>query len=76
LDTFFEPGKEILLPTSSEDVVNFLQHLSDDDVRRIGDAAQARVLAEHTSEIRAREFETAVELAASSPNQRDEATVG
>jgi spore maturation protein CgeB len=61
LETFFMPGKEILLPTSSDDMVRYLCDSSDDQLRRIGCAAQQRVLAEHTSEIRAREFESAVE---------------
>jgi spore maturation protein CgeB len=76
LNTFFEAGKEILLPAGSDDVVNYLQQLTDADVQNIGEAAQARVLAEHTSEIRAREFENAIEQAASSRiHGHDEATV-
>jgi hypothetical protein len=42
-------------------MVRYLCDSSDDQLRRIGCAAQQRVLAEHTSEIRAREFESAVE---------------
>ena len=61
LDTFFTPGEEILLPTSSEDVVRYLCDLSDNELRRIGRNAMDRVLAEHTSQIRALEFERAVE---------------
>ncbi len=60
LDTFFRPGSEILLPTSSEDVVQYIRGLSDGEVRRIGDAAQQRVLAAHTSEKRAQEFEATI----------------
>src|SRR5581483_926732 len=60
LDSFFTPGREILLPTDSSDVVRYLG-LSDSELRRIGEAAQQRVLAEHTSEVRAVEFETAIE---------------
>ncbi len=61
LATFFSPGKEILLPTGSEDMVRYLSDLSDADVQKIGRAAMERVLSEHTSQIRAGEFETAVE---------------
>jgi spore maturation protein CgeB len=61
LETFFTPGKEILLPTTSDDMVRYLCDISDAHLRSIGLAAQRRVLAEHTSEIRAREFELAVE---------------
>lgn len=60
LDSFFSPGKEILLPAGTEDVVHYLTELSSDEARRIGEAAQARVLAEHTSHARAIEFERAI----------------
>jgi spore maturation protein CgeB len=61
LETFFAPGREILLPTSSADVVRYLSEIPERQLRSIGLAAQARVLAEHTSDIRAIEFERAVE---------------
>lgn len=77
LDTFFEPCKEILLPSRSDDVVNYLEEMEEREVLSIGAAAQSRVLAEHTSEIRAREFENAIERASAAPNsRRDEATIG
>lgn len=59
LDEFFVPGREILLPVDAEDVIRYLS-LEDDELRQIGDAAQQRVLAEHTSDVRARQFENAV----------------
>jgi spore maturation protein CgeB len=61
LETFFVPGMEILLPASSDDVVRYISAYSDGELRAIGCAAQERVLAAHTSEARAREFEQAVE---------------
>lgn len=61
LETFFTPGTEILLPTSSADMVRYICDLTDEQLHALGRAAQQRVLAEHTSEIRAREFESAVE---------------
>lgn len=66
LDTFFSPGKEILLPTGAEDVCRYLSDCDAQELRRIGRAARERVLARHTSEIRAQEFERAVERAAKS----------
>ena len=57
LDTFLRPGREILLPTCSDDVIAYLQGMSRSDLRRIGRNAQERVLAEHTSAVRAVEFE-------------------
>ncbi|HET6843799.1 MAG TPA: glycosyltransferase [Candidatus Angelobacter sp.] len=60
LETFFTPGEEILLPLSAEDVIRCLRDYDEDELRRIGRAARDRVLGEHTSEIRATEFEHAV----------------
>ena len=60
IDTFLRPGREILLPKSSEDVVAYLKDMNRSEIRRIGRNAQERVLAEHTSEVRAIEFENHV----------------
>ena len=60
LDTFFTPGREILLPVDYRDVLHFITDLSDEDVQRIGEAAQGRVLAEHTSAKRAEQFENEI----------------
>lgn len=65
LDSFFVPGREILLPSGSDDVVRYIRDTDEAELRRIGDAAQARVLADHTSERRAEQFEAAVERARS-----------
>ena len=59
LETFLTPGREILLPVDGQDVIRYLG-LDDSELRRIGDAARERVLAEHTSEVRAEEFESAI----------------
>jgi spore maturation protein CgeB len=63
LNTFFQPGREILLPTSSEEIVRYLRELDESELRSIGVAAQARVLAQHTSQQRAKEFEREIETA-------------
>jgi spore maturation protein CgeB len=60
LETFFIPGREVLLPLDETDVVRYIR-LDDAELRCIGIAAQARVLAEHTSEARAKQFEAAVQ---------------
>lgn len=60
LDAFFHPGEEILLPTSAGDVVRYLTEYSDGELQQIGERAQERVLAQHTSERRAQEFEACV----------------
>ena len=63
LDKFFVPGNDILLPSSADDVVRYLTAMDDSEVRKIGRNAQERVLTEHTSEIRARQFEDSVSVA-------------
>jgi spore maturation protein CgeB len=57
LDSFFKPGEEILLPVDGDDVLRYLRELTSRELRSIGEAAQARVLKEHTNEIRAAEME-------------------
>lgn len=63
LDTFFTPGREILLPLSADEIVRYLTGYDQAELLRIGERAQRRVLEEHTSEHRALEFERAVENA-------------
>lgn len=62
LDSFFAPGEEILLPGTTQAVIDILRNLSDKEIRSIGEAAQARVLQEHTANHRAEQLEQAVEL--------------
>jgi spore maturation protein CgeB len=57
LDHFFTPGAEILLPETTEEVVDILRTTHPDDLRAIGAAARARILAAHTAEHRAEELE-------------------
>ena len=59
LDLFFRAGSEILLPTNAQDVVRYLTDTDPAELRRIGRAAQQRVLDEHTSARRAQQFEDA-----------------
>ena len=40
--------------------MTYLKDMDEREIRRIGRNAQDRVLAEHTSQVRAREFETCV----------------
>jgi spore maturation protein CgeB len=70
LDAFFQPGEEILLPTSADDVVYYLREVEEAELRRIGVRAQERVLAEHTSSRRARQFELAIQQALHSADKR------
>ena len=71
LDTFFKPGREILLPVNEHDVIRYLSDITDTELQRIGRAAQERVLAEHTSVIRALQFEDAASEALARKARRD-----
>jgi spore maturation protein CgeB len=57
LESFFVPGEEILLAGSSEEVIRYLRGISEHEAREIGRRAQERVLAEHSAEKRAIQFE-------------------
>jgi spore maturation protein CgeB len=58
LDGFFTPGSEILLARTTDDTLRHLRDLTDEARLRLGAAARRRVLAEHTAQHRAIEFET------------------
>jgi spore maturation protein CgeB len=60
LETFFELGEQILVAESSADVISYLNAMTEDDVKKIGRRAQELVLAEHSAEKRAVEFEQIV----------------
>ncbi|WP_315927040.1 glycosyltransferase [Mesorhizobium sp. SP-1A] len=54
IELFLKPGAEILVARDGRDVVDVLEGLSTERARRIGTAALARVLSEHTYEQRAK----------------------
>lgn len=60
LDEFLTPGKEILLPRDAHEVRDILTGMPDEERRRIGAGARERILAQHTSEHRAAQFEEIV----------------
>jgi spore maturation protein CgeB len=57
LETFFVPLDEILLVRSADDVVSYLSDVGEEQAREIGRRAQQRVLAEHSAQRRAIQFE-------------------
>jgi spore maturation protein CgeB len=63
IDSLFEPGREILLADTSDDVVRFLAQ----DGAALGRAARARVLSGHTAADRAGELESYLREAANAP---------
>ncbi|HEX8617949.1 MAG TPA: glycosyltransferase, partial [Thermoanaerobaculia bacterium] len=55
LDTFFEPGKEILIARTTEEAIEAMK-IPTAELAKISERARARVLSEHTCEVRAREM--------------------
>ena len=53
LDTFFEIGTEILVARSALDCLRFLDEISEEERRRIGERARHKILNHHTSHHRA-----------------------
>jgi spore maturation protein CgeB len=58
IESFFEPGREVLVAHDGEDVARHLRHLDDERARAIGAAARRRVFARHTFDHRASAIET------------------
>ncbi len=57
LDGFFEPGAEILVARSTEEMLALVRDTPEEERRRVGEAARGRVLREHTAAHRARTLE-------------------
>jgi spore maturation protein CgeB len=57
LDSLLEPDKEILIARDTDETLRILREIPEPERRRIGFAAQARVLAAHTAAHRAAELE-------------------
>jgi spore maturation protein CgeB len=60
LETFFAPDEEILFARSSEEVLDYLRGIGENERLRIGDNARRRILSEHSAEQRAIELENYV----------------
>ncbi len=60
LDRFFEPGREILVATTTDEALAAID-LPVESLERVGSAARDRALEEHTAACRARELEQTIE---------------
>lgn len=60
LDEFLTPGEEVLLPEDADDVARILREITDAERQRIGQRARDRILASHTADHRAAEFEAII----------------
>jgi spore maturation protein CgeB len=58
VETFFEPGREILVAENAEEIVSFLRNVSADHARQIGENMRRRALADHTYKLRAQQVNT------------------
>ena len=67
IETFFVPGKEILVASSPEEIVGYLRSVSESQSRKIGDNMRARALREHTYALRARQFDSIVSMTQAAP---------
>lgn len=57
LDHFFEPGREMLVASSGDEVAEIVRELDANKARAVGQAAYKRVLAEHTYAHRAAQLD-------------------
>ena len=60
LEDFLTPGEEILLPADADEVARILREITDVERQQIGQRARDRILATHTAEHRAADFEAIV----------------
>jgi spore maturation protein CgeB len=61
IEDFLEPGREVLLAESGDEVAGLLESLTPERARTIGQAALRRVLGEHTYRHRADQVEAILE---------------
>jgi spore maturation protein CgeB len=60
LETFFLPGREILVGSNPAEIMHWIRDTGPAELRGIGEQARTRVLGEHTNRHRAEQFEAAV----------------
>jgi spore maturation protein CgeB len=60
LEEFLAPGEEVLIPRDGEEVAEMVEGISDEERIRIGSRARERILAQHTADHRAAQFEEIV----------------
>jgi spore maturation protein CgeB len=61
LDEFLTPDSEVLVVEQTQEVVEILSHVREAERRQMGAASRERILASHTSQHRAEQFERIVE---------------
>jgi spore maturation protein CgeB len=61
IEQFFEPGEEILVAGSAEEIVSCLRNISAASAKEIGQNMRARALRDHTYALRAKEVDAILE---------------
>jgi spore maturation protein CgeB len=57
IETFFKPGREILVATDAEQVVSYLRSISEAEATQVGANMRERALQDHMYQLRARQFD-------------------
>ena len=70
IEVFLEPGEEVLVAESGDDVAEFVTSLTEERAREIGTAAYRRVIAEHTYTHRAVQLEKLLGARTSRPSAK------
>ena len=70
LDLFLAEGEEVLVARDGQDVADLVDSLSPERARAIGEAARARILAEHTYARRGQEVDALLESWAAAKRER------
>jgi len=60
IETFFVPGREILVAANAEEIVEHLRNVSEAEAGEIGDNMRRRALRDHTYALRAQGFDTII----------------
>lgn len=61
IESFLEPGKEILIARSFQDIKTYYTKISKEEREKIGTAARDKVLESHTAKVRASELEAHIQ---------------
>lgn len=60
IESFFEPGKEILVAGNAEEIVHYLRSVSAGEAKNVGSNMRRRALRDHTYQLRAQRFDLTV----------------
>lgn len=73
LDELFEPGREIVIAETPDDVARLMRHIGPEEARAMGERARRKVLSAHTAAHRAAELVTAFDEALAAKRVRRDA---